>query len=528
MSFFRQYQYLLLTVIVAIPACRPTVVPTSNPSGGNSTGASQSSQAPASATSDDVLTSAVYQLRPENFGINAATDKPVSLLNSWRFKQAEAKVTVDEPVPVTAPSGWLRSEDEPRLAQPKFDASDAVHIRDALFHRALSGYLSDRGQDELQRVGIIVDFVCRNIALWKDDEIELPLVPYMSMQLGRGTADDRAWIIAEILRQLRIDTVILRPRSDVKGTTDNWLLGALVEGGVYLFDVRLGLPILNGVTGQTSAASTLAEIVAHPEWLELMSANEPYRITPKDLQDPDIFVISEGNLWCRRMHNLEQFLPASDVCVLYDPLSDEDGRAGLLQRVSKVGNWPVESLKLWPYPRRQQEESRQPSPEREQEWQRLTIPFNVPIPFKVDSEGKTTLGTPERKLQRCRTDHLLGKFTEATTRYLRIRHLDVEPSPPEIERLNRMASEDALYWTTLCKYELGEYSTAVDLLTDYIRKYDRKGKWFFPARSLLAQCYATLDRIPEAISTLERTSSDDPYRTANALRVKRWSAIKSR
>jgi tetratricopeptide (TPR) repeat protein len=127
-------------------------------------------------------------------------------------------------------------------------------------------------------------------------------------------------------------------------------------------------------------------------------------------------------------------------------------------------------------------------------------------------------------MHRYRTEQILGHFKDATTKYLGIRHLDVEPSPPILERINRMAAEDALYWTTLCKYELKEHATAIDLLLDYIRKYDRKGKWFFPARTLLAQCYADLDRIPEAMKTLEKTSSDDPYQDLNALRLKRWSA----
>jgi hypothetical protein len=516
---------LLLALTLSIPGCGSKTASTPIHSGGAASGTGDSS---ATATSDDVLSSAIHQLRPENFDINAARDKPVSLLNSWRFKQAEAKLLTDQPVTVSAPTGWIKSDDETRLAQAKFDGYDASHIRDALFHRAISGYLSDRGRNELQRIGIIVDFVCRNVSLWKDDEIELPLLPYMTMQVGRGNAEDRAWVIAEILRQLRIDSVILRAKSDVKGTSEKWLLGVIVEGQIPLYDVRLGLPLWTPDAGENDTAATLSQIVSHPEWLEQMSVNEPYRLTHQDLTDLDVFVISEANFWCRRMYNLEQALPTSDVCVIYDPVSDEGDRSGLLQRVAKAGDWSNENLKLWPYPRLQQAELMRPNPEREKEWQQLTVPFSVPIPVKVDQEGKQTIGIPERKLQRCRTDHLLGKFADATTRYLRIRHLEVEPFPPEIERINRMASEDALFWTTLCKYELGEYATAVDLLLDYQRKYDRKGKWFFSARSLLAQCYARLDRLPDAIATLEKSSSDDPYRAANAVRLKRWSATKAK
>ena len=487
-----------------------------------------SSNAPATATSDDVLTSAIHQLRPENFGVNASTDKPVSLLNSWRFKQAENQkiqdqATIDKPVPVNFPSGWISPDEKSRLDQAKYDAIDASHIRDALFNRVIAGYLSDRGQGELQKVAIIVDFVCRNVALWKDDEIELPFLPYVSLQLGCGSSDDRAWICSAILKQLRIDSVVLRPKSAKRTTGENWLFGVLVEGQVYLFDMMLGLPITNGSNENDTSIATLAEIASHPEWLEQMSVNEPYRLTVDDLRDPAVYLITDANFWPLRMYNLEQVLPPSDLCVLYDPLMDEEGRIGQLNRAAKSGGWPVESLKSWAYPRIQLMELRSPSDEKVQENQRLTLSFVVPIPVKIDDQGKATAGVPERKMQKTRSEHLLGKFADATSKYLRIRHLEVEPNPQDIARINRAASEDAFYWTTLCKYEMGEYATAVELLTDYLKKYDRKGRWYFPARTLLAQCYAKLDQLPKAISTLERSSSDDPYRQANAIRVKRWA-----
>ena len=492
-------------------------------------GDSKAAKANAGATADDVLTSAVYQLRPENYGVNAATDKPVNLLNSWRFKQIEALGTPDEPVPVKAPDGWIIPDEATRLAQPQFDGLDAIHVRDALFNRTISGFLSDRGRDELQRAGIVVDFVSRNVAIWKIDEIELPLMPFLIMQLGRGTAEDRAWVCSEILRQLRIDCVILRARSDLKETSDKWLLGVLVENQICLYDLRLGLPIFGGTDdGGTIRTATLSEIVSHPEWLQQMSGSEPYPLSVDDLRDPTVFAMSTSNFWCRRMHNLEQVLPASEQCVLYDPAVGDDGRDGLLQRLAKGGGWSVESLKLWRYPHRQIEETKLSTNEKEQEWQRLIGPFSVPITYTYTEKRELKLGVPERKQQRIRSDQLLGKFGDAATRYLRIRHLEVEPNPPEIDRLNRMASEDAFYWSGVCKFEMGEYETAIEVLTEYLRKYDRKGKWFFPARSLLGQSHAKQGNLAEAIATLERTSSDDPCRDANAIRLKRLKEAKAK
>src|SRR5262249_29562134 len=132
---------------------------------------------------------------------------------------------------------------------------------------------------------------------------------------------------------------------------------------------------------------------------------------------------------------------------------------------------------------------------------------------------------PERKLLRIRTDHLLGKFSEVTQKYLGIRHLEVEGFPPELDYFNRLAADDAFFWTGLCKMELEDYAGSADIFASYLKKYDRKGKWYFPARTLLARSYAKLGQVNESIKSLERTSSDDPNRVENAVRVKRWQAL---
>ena len=523
MSCFRSL--VLLTLILAI-GCegRRVVSPTQSAADNSAAGSKNSGATSTAATSEEVLTSAIHQLRPQNFGINSTPEKPVSLLNSWRFKVAEEKPGTDEPMPAKAPTGWVSEEDQTRLAQSKFDFNDALHIRDALFHDAIAGYLSDRARDEFRRVSVVVDFVCRNVSLWRNDEIEIPLNPFVSMQFGRGSAEDRAWVCSEILTQLRLDSIILRQKADVKETSNKWLLGVVIEQKVYLFDLYLGLPV--GVENQNadSKPAPLDQVISQPALLERLAINEPYRMTVDDLREATVFVVGNPNSWCQRMSRLEEALPTTDACVLYSPLIDGDGSGGKLKRIAMAGGWAVDSLKLWQFPQRQHEASRKFDEPTAIEFQKLSAPFTVPIPFKVDQEGKVTTDQPERRLQRIRSDHLLGKFAEATQKYLSIRHLEVERNPPELERLNRMASEDAFYWTSLCKYELGDYEGAVDQLSGYIKKYDRKGKWFFPARSLLGQSYAELGKFKEAVGAVERTSADDPYRIGNLVRSKQWAA----
>ncbi|WP_010584742.1 tetratricopeptide repeat protein [Schlesneria paludicola] len=524
------FRSVILLTLISVIGCegRRVVSPGASTATKSAAGEKKVGATPSAATSEEVLTSAIHQLRPENFGISSNPEKPVSLLNSWRFKVAEEKPGTDDPVPPKAPTGWIDDADQTRLSQSKFDFADALYVRDALFFDVIAGYLSDRGRDELRRVSIVVDFVCRNVSLWRNDEIEIPLNPFVSMQFGRGSAEDRAWICAEILTQLRLDALILRQKADTKETTNKWLLGVVIEQNVYLFDLYLGLPVGIADQNPTSPLVPLNQLIAQPELLERLAVNEPYRLTADDLRDATVHVISSPNSWCARMNRLEEALPTTDACVLYSPLIDREGNGGKLSRIATAGNWPVDSLKLWQFPHRQTEASRKPDESTSQEFQKLSLPFTVPIPFKVDQEGKVTTEAPERKLQRFRSEHLLGKFTEATQRYLSIRHLEVEKNPPDLERLNRMASEDAFYWTCLCKYELADYPGAIDLLSSYIKKYDRKGKWFFPARALLGQSYAELGQFSEAVSAVERTSPDDPYRIGNIIRSKRWTAAQSK
>ena len=381
--------------------------------------------------------------------------------------------------------------------------------------------MQDRGRDELLLGTNVVDFVCRNISLWKDDEQELPLNPYMTLQLGRGWIEARALVTACILRQLGIESLIVQAAPTAKDANDKWLLGIPYNGKIYLFDLKLGLP----VSGSTEAVASLADIIAQPDLLNQLTAAGSYRITADELKAAEIQVIADATFWSRRMWNVEQDLPASDSCVLYQPPIRTDDQPGLLQLVATKSGIAFDQLKLWPYPHRIQADAQVPSEAKGIQFQRLSAPFAVPIPFKSAGEGKPVeFGLPERKLERFRSAHLMGQFTEASQRYLSIRHLEVERNPPELDRLNRVAAEDAFYWTALCKVELNDHAAAIDLLSGYLKKYDRKGSWYFSARTQLARSQAIAGHTSDAIKTLERSSSDDPYQDLNALLVKRWKA----
>jgi hypothetical protein len=517
MRFSQTYPLIACLILVGFTAGCPR-------SGKVSTGKSPGDSG--EALPEDLLKSAIHQLRPENYTIAAETDKPVNLLNSWRSK---VQTSTQTPADLSQiPPGWITETQATRIQEATYDIGDAFHIRDAMLTHAIATFLASRAPDDVGQVQAIFDYVVRNIAL--RDESDLPLDPYSLLLLGTGSPEDRAWICASLLSQLRMDSVIVRPQGDPD--TETWLLGVLLNGKIYLFDPRMGIavPSTDDLAATSRAPATLEAIVAHPEWLKSLSVrpDEPYPIDAKMLEQPEIAPIINSVSWSQRMKQLEAVLPAEDVCVLYDPVSDEGGQAGLLSRLKKgIPGWKPEQ-KPWGYPSQRPELMKKMSPSAQNEIQLNQQILKLPIPVNVDPvEKKVTIGNPEFKMLRIRTDQMLGRFDDANKRYLSIRHLELDPLPapvPQIEAMNRIAADFATYWTAVCKFEAGEYASAVEQLNNYLKRYERGGRWGFAARALLAESYARLGDYKQAVATLDRLRSDDPYRASNAIRVKRWNA----
>src|SRR5262249_27066575 len=146
---------------------------------------------------------------------------------------------------------------------------------------------------ELEKVTAVFGHVIRAVGLVPSPLKDLPLTPYEVYLLGKGTALDRAWIFVNVLRQLKIDAVLLAPRLGVEAVpavvgAQPFLVGVLLDGQVYLFDPLAGVPIPALVRESASATvpsvATLEQAASDAAVLQQLDAQgKPYPIRAADL-----------------------------------------------------------------------------------------------------------------------------------------------------------------------------------------------------------------------------------------------------
>src|SRR5262249_47054332 len=156
-----------------------------------------------------------------------------------------------------------------------------------------SGYAVGEGQADLEKVTNVFSHVVRAIGLVPQPLYDLPLTVYEICLLGKGTAADRAWIFASILRQLKIDAVLIYPRAlgtIAANAADEqpMLVGVLLDEQVYLFDPQAGVPVpASGAATGPARVATLTEAANNAAVLKQLDApGRPCPIAAADLEHP--------------------------------------------------------------------------------------------------------------------------------------------------------------------------------------------------------------------------------------------------
>lgn len=444
-----------------------------------------------------LLASGIDRVRPENFGVVGA-----SVLLRGRIDEAADKLTnwlrredCQAAVPTTPLSDEARAlmtrllgpEATAELTDEQLDAFNAADLRSALLNFETAESLSAGAENDVRRVERLFNYVVRVISPEAESSVELLLSDYEAELFGRGSAEARTWLFANLLRQLRIDAVVLRPGGTESSDAETpWWIGVPIRGEVYVFDSRLGLPVPSPeaeFTGEsiTPPPATWREIVESPELLteyRVKAGLEAQPIDAQRLKTPRVELIGPSTYWAKPIERIELSLQKERGVLLYDPLQDTPAGPGLYHRIVEAGAglWTEEAIGVWPYPgeyRRTRapllEAETASSSEQRRLDQRLA-PLLGPVRVEI-VQGAPRIQQPSKDLWLTRVGQMSGTGGGVIGRLLGIVGEAVTPHPalpPRAESLNRQAADEAFYWSGHAQYRVGAWDTAIRHIGNYI------------------------------------------------------------
>ena len=494
-------------------------------------------------------------------------------LNDWQRTCAPAE---DGAGPLPAEIRKLLSEPQIRgldirgLGEKRFTLRDGEHLRDCLLERTISRYAPGTGKSELERATHLFDHLVRAIGLVPAPPHDLPLTPYEVYLFGKGTAEDRAWIFVNVLRQLRIDAVLLFPTASGPASTQasagpKFLVGVLLENQVFLFDPQSGvaIPAISAdATGGLPRVATLAEAVAEPAVLKQLDAgpDRPYPISVEALRHPAVALVGDAGFWSARMQGLQTQFVGVRALVIADPLQDAgNASAGLYSRVVKAGgdSWTAADVRVWDHPETRLAAHVELTRFQQDSLIGMMRPFGAykilasidqrtgqPV-FVGKEETEDPTGdkdlhpgvrmnkrTTAGEQMRARQLQMEGDFTQAIQIYTNVRSKSKDVLKARPDPLNRVmhakAIDDAVFWTGLCQFEQGEFKSAVNTFQRYRKQPDEDSKWVRESRYLLARSLASAGDHTAAIAELEPVAPDDLEYLGYRWMIRRWqSASKS-
>jgi len=508
------------------------------------------------------LNSVIGRMQPKSMATQIRKESIAGSLNSWMTSCVSA---TDRNLELSAANAAMLTSSVLRAAsQARFTESDVNYIRDCLLLSHLTESIwqqTDEGSggkvsSDLSRVQRLFQYVMWNVSPQKSDAQQLPLGLYEVLLTGRGSVDDRVWILAEALRQRQLDSVLLKAATDGDATAINpvdsadLLLLVIIDEKAYLFDPVRGTPVPKD--GDASVAVTdpadVTVIAEHERWKNA---------TP--------FIVANPSAFSPRMFLLQERMEAQDAATLYEELAGGTSEIRpLVQRLAAAlgATWPIESFKVWDVPEQNIAAAAALSEPQKEEYALLMRPLDSPFERESISVGKVLddpginqeeltdeqrltrriaaleerwsrvgassdelFGKPSKRLLRARIDQISGVADVDMIQDLQqIRQasmqteIEVEvpidgkrvgkiviPLPQLIKTVQQSALGDTLYWTSMLQLSRNDVGAAVSSLRNYRIQYP-EGAAAFPsmlneAAALIAQ--GNLEAAAEVLKTAD-------------------------
>ena len=240
----------------------------------------------------------------------------VGRLNQWSQHKRPLADWQQEPILETLPDDLKNLPAVRHLGELNFPPGDGPDLQQTVWLSAIAERVRGQETQPLAIAQALFDWVVRNEQIERDANMPVPHMPREILILGRGTVADRAWIFSLLARQQGLDVVELAIAGKEPADEPRlWLPALYVDGELYLFDVRLGLPIA-GPDGKPVA--TLKDVLADEKLLRSMDLDPQrlYPVTAEDLQHIVALVEASPMYISHRMQLVESEIPGKETLVL--------------------------------------------------------------------------------------------------------------------------------------------------------------------------------------------------------------------
>ncbi len=445
---------------------------------------------PHSSLCESRLTKLIQSVDPERLQFNTDIESRIQELNRYWTTcgpQGDAPIVSDLKPIEAAIDGDYRV----RVLSPSFSRRDVEHIRQSLLLSRMATRIGEAQKSDLERALATLVLISQQVEpLAMESSTDRPLTPFECLLLGQGTPADRAWILAEILRQLHLDSVVLTTEEAAISP----LVGVLIEGEVYLFEPLSGLPVPAAGESQRKTLfrepATLKAALADDSILRQLDLDgAPFPWTAERLKAAAVGLVGTSNTWAPRLAELQFQWPATQTCVIYDGLgASSDRKRGLVERVSAVmttHGYEAARVRVWNYPEQQCALYDALGAE--------DAPFIAPqvavmsgsMSFSEGQDPQTgtisvVMKRSQRQLQQARVQHLLGHQEQAIAGYLPLlgAYLSAPPqgspiSGPMQEAMdrNRIVSDKATYWMASTQFENNKLDACLGTLSRYKKNF---------------------------------------------------------
>lgn len=434
----------------------------------------------------------------------------------------------------------LAGEAKDRALAKKFSRRDVQHIRQSILMSRMAVRIAESRKTDRERALAAMTLISQQVdPIPQSSAVDRPLTPFESLLTGRGTASDRAWIFAEILRQIHIDVIVFQ-HSDPQVSP---LLGVIGDQEILLFDPLTGFPVPAAGEADRKAIlqepARLADAVADDGILRQLDVERsPFPWTAEQLKAATVGVIGTTCTWSPRMGELQFQWPPGEACIVFDSLGPTAGlERGLMVRATEAVNslGYADRVQVWDYPEQRAAQYQSLGAEGSPHMQSLVEIMSGPTIVEANAgpanEARTvTTYRSKHPLQQVRAQQLIGDRVAAIQGYLPLTRAHIAPRNVEIQGdiqqildQNRVVADWATYWLASTQYENKDMTSCLDTIRRYRREF-ALGEMTESALMRQAACLVASQENQAALELLKAVSPG-PNQWRRALLVRRLEQL---